>query len=82
MQPSECARLLLLEIGPIWNRAASSQNELILQYRRATRLTCWHAATQLHRRLVEIRDCEMAGHASAWRLDARDRSVVERGEKP
>lgn len=75
-------RLLLLEIRPIWNRVASSQRQLILENRRATRLIALsrHAETQLHRRLVEIRDCEMAGPAAGGRLDAHDRAVVERAE--
>ncbi len=76
------ARLLLLEIRPIWNRVASGQHELILEKRRASRLIALsrHAETQLHRRLVEIRDCEMASPTAAERLDARDRAVVERAE--
>jgi hypothetical protein len=76
------ARLLLLEVGPIWNRVAASEHQLILQHRRATVLTVLgrHAATQLHRRLVEIRDCEMASPATARRLDAHDHAVVERAE--
>ncbi|OOP60383.1 hypothetical protein BMF89_16730 [Arthrobacter sp. SRS-W-1-2016] len=75
-------RLLLLEIRPIWNRIASGQRELILENRRASRLIALsrHAETQLHRRLVEIRDCEMASLATDGRLDAHDRSVVERAE--
>lgn len=74
-------RLLLLEIAPIWNRVAAGQHELVLQHRRASRLIFFsrHAETQLHRRLVEIRDCEMASSASE-RLGAHDRSVVERAE--
>lgn len=76
------ARLLLLEVGPIWNRVAASEHQLTLQHRRATVLTVLgrHAATQLHRRLVEIRDCEMASTATARRLDAHDHAVVERAE--
>ncbi|PVZ60834.1 hypothetical protein [Arthrobacter sp. H-02-3] len=76
------ARLLLLEIGPIWNRVASSQHHLILRNRRTSSLTFFsrHAATQLHRRLVEIRDCEMASPEAAGHLDAHERSVVERAE--
>ncbi|MFH5877280.1 hypothetical protein [Arthrobacter sp. NA-172] len=76
------ARLLLVEVGPIWNRVASSQRELILEQRRASRLIALspHAETQLHRRLVEIRDCEMASPAAARRLNAHDRAVVERAE--
>lgn len=76
-------RLLLLEIRPIWNRVASRQSELILEKRRASRriLFCRHAETQLHRRLVEIRDCEMASPETSARLDAHDRSAVERAEQ-
>ncbi|GAA5194036.1 hypothetical protein GCM10023346_20530 [Arthrobacter gyeryongensis] len=75
-------RLLLLEIRPIWNRIASSQRELILENRRANLLIVFsrHAETQLHRRLVEIRDCEMASPAASGRLDVHDRAVVERAE--
>jgi hypothetical protein len=75
-------RLLLLEVRPIWNRVAFNQRQLILERRRASRLIVLtrHAETQLHRRLVEIRDCEMASPATAGRLDAHDRSVVERAE--
>jgi hypothetical protein len=75
-------RLLLLEIGPIWNRVASGQHDLIVRHRRAGRLIflCRHAETQLHRRLVEIRDCELASPAISGRLGAHDRSVVERAE--
>ncbi|MGO4586807.1 hypothetical protein AB4Z38_23450 [Arthrobacter sp. 2RAF6] len=75
-------RLLLLEIGPIWNRVAFTHHDLILEKRRASALIVLsrHAETQLHRRLVEIRDCEMASTATNGRLDAHDRSVVERAE--
>lgn len=75
-------RLLLLEVRPIWNRITSGQREQILENRRATRLIVLsrHAETQLHRRLVEIRDCEMAAPAAGRRLDAHDRAVVERAE--
>lgn len=76
------ARLLLLKVRPIWNRVASGHHELILEKRRASILIALsrRAETQLHRRLVEIRDCEMATPATDWRLDAHDRSVVERAE--
>ena len=75
-------RLLLLEIRPIWNRVAFTHHELILEKRRASALIVLsrHAETQLNRRLVEIRDCEMANSATDQRLDAHDRSVVERAE--
>jgi|GEM_PF-7057066 len=75
-------RLLLLEIRPIWNRVTVSQRQLVLEKRRAGRLIAFsrHAETQLHRRIVEIRDCEMASHATNARLNARERSVVERAE--
>lgn len=75
-------RLLLWKISPIWNRIAFGQHELVLQDRRASRLSffCRHAETQLHRRLVEIRDCEMANPETSGRLSAQDRSVVERAE--
>ncbi|MGM7774727.1 hypothetical protein ACSVHC_01690 [Arthrobacter sp. KNU-44] len=75
-------RLLLLEIGPIWNRAAFSHRDLILEKRRASALIVLsrHAETQLHRRLVEIRDCEMASGEAKVHLNAHDRSVVERAE--
>lgn len=75
-------RFLLLEVRPIWNRIASSQRQLILENRRAGWLIAFglHAETKLHRRLVEIRDCEMAGPAAGGRLDAHDRAVVERAE--
>ncbi|MFK4296630.1 hypothetical protein ABH924_001775 [Arthrobacter sp. GAS37] len=75
-------RLLLLEIRPIWNRVAFTHHDLILEKRRASALIALsrHAETQLHRRLVEIRDCEMAGSATDVRLDPHDRSVVERAE--
>jgi hypothetical protein len=74
------ARLLLLEVRPIWNHVAYGQRELTLQNRRATVLLffCRHAETQLHRRLVEIRDCEMASPRSKERLNEHDRSLVER----
>lgn len=75
-------RLLLLEVRPIWNRVASNQYELTLEHRPASRLIVLsrHAETQLHRRLVEIRDCEMASPATAGHLDAHDLAVVERAE--
>jgi hypothetical protein len=77
------ARLLLLEIGPIWNRVAADQRELILENRPASKLIALslHAETQLHRRLVEIRDCEMASQVAAGRLGRHDRAVVERAER-
>ncbi|MFE4837391.1 hypothetical protein ACFRAU_22260 [Arthrobacter sp. NPDC056691] len=76
-------RLFLWETTPIWNRIAFGQHELVLQDRRASRLSflCRHAETQLHRRLVEIRDCEMANPETSGRLAAHDRSVVERAEQ-
>ena len=76
------ARLLLLDVRPIWNRVTSNQYELILEHRPASKLLVLsrHADTQLHRRLVEIRDCEMASLTTAGRLDAHDRAVVERAE--
>jgi hypothetical protein len=75
-------RLLLLEIGPVWNRVASGQHDLVLEHRPVGRriFFCRHAETQLHRRLVEIRDCELASPASTGHLGAHDRSVVERAE--
>lgn len=75
-------RLLLLEVRPIWNRVASNQYELTLEHRHASSLIVLsrHAETQLHRRLVEIRDCEMASPANAGPLDAHDRAIVERAE--
>ncbi|MDQ0242448.1 hypothetical protein [Arthrobacter bambusae] len=75
-------RLLLLEIRPIWNRVAFTHHDLILVKRRASALIVLslHAETQLHRRLVEIRDCEMASPTIDGRLDGHDRSVVERAE--
>lgn len=75
-------RLLLLEVRPIWNRVSSSHHDLVLESRRASRLIVLsrHPETQLHRRLVEIRDCEMARPTTDVRLDAHDRSVVERAE--
>jgi hypothetical protein len=76
-------RLLLLEIRPIWNRVAYGQDQLVLQHRRASPLIVFsrHAETQLHRRLVEIRDCEMANPERIGDLEAHDRSVVERAEQ-
>jgi hypothetical protein len=76
-------RVLLVEIGPIWNRVTSGQNDLILEDRPAGRLLFFsrHADTQLHRRLVEIRDCEMASPMASRRLDEYSRSAVERAEQ-
>ncbi|UKA60424.1 DUF6545 domain-containing protein [Arthrobacter sp. FW306-2-2C-D06B] len=76
------ARLLLLEIEPIWNRVVSSHHQLILEKRRTSRfmVLSGHAETQLHRRLVEIRDCEMASPSITGRLDPHDKAVVERAE--
>ncbi|MFP3579256.1 hypothetical protein SB659_06655 [Arthrobacter sp. SIMBA_036] len=75
-------RLLLLEITPIWNRVTSTHHDLILQKSRTRALTVLsrHAETQLHRCLVEIRDCEMVTNASNVRLNPHDRAVVERAE--
>ncbi|WP_437773433.1 DUF6545 domain-containing protein [Arthrobacter sp. KNU40] len=71
-----------MEVRPIWNRVASSHHELILERRRASWLIVLsrHAETHLHRRLVDIRDCEMASTTADGRLEAHDRSVVERAE--
>lgn len=76
-------RLHLLQVGPVWNRVTSSQGHLILEKNRISRLSALarHPETQLHRRLVEIRDCEMASRDTNRRLSAHDRSVVERAEK-
>ncbi|MDI3243246.1 hypothetical protein QK292_17075 [Arthrobacter sp. AL08] len=75
-------RLLLLQIGPVWTRATSGRDQLILEKRQASGLVVLarHPETQLHRRLVEIRDCQMASPKLTMRLSIRDRSVVERAE--
>ncbi|MGO4860316.1 DUF6545 domain-containing protein [Arthrobacter sp. 2MCAF14] len=75
-------RMLLMEIRPIWNNVAYGQRELVLQDRQATLFLffCRHVENQLHRRLVEIRDCEMANPQVREQLSAHDRSVIERGE--
>ena len=75
-------RRLLLEVRPIWNRIAANQRNMVLEKHRASPLIVLsrHASTQLHRRIVEIRDCEMARQEPALRLTARERSVVERAE--
>ena len=48
-------------VGTIWTRVASGQDKLILA-KRPNKLTArsLHPETQLHRRLIEIRDFEMA----------------------
>lgn len=71
-----------MEIKPIWNDVTNCQRELILQDRRAAVLGLFsrHPETQLHRRLVEIRDCEMASPLARERLNERHLSVVERAE--
>ena len=76
-------RMLLMEIRPIWNNVAYGRRELVLQDRRATLFLffCRHVETQLHRRLVEIRDCEMANPQVREQLSAHDKSVIERGER-
>ena len=75
-------RLLLLKVRPIWNRIAAGQRQLVLEKHRASLLLAFsrHAETQLHRRIVEIRDCEMASQAPNGRLSAREQSVVEGAE--
>lgn len=75
------ARLLLLQIGPIWTRVAAGQDKLILS-KRPNKLIVLsrHPETQLHRRLVEIRDCEMASPDTNGHLSVQDRTVVERAE--
>ncbi|MDQ0769508.1 hypothetical protein QF031_002257 [Pseudarthrobacter defluvii] len=77
------ARVMLVKIGPIWNNVAYGRHELVLQNRRATPMLffCRHAQTQLHRRLVEIRDCEMANPVVGNRLGALERSIVEAAER-
>lgn len=76
-------RRLLLDVRPIWNRVAATQRHMVLEKHRASPLIVLsrHAETQLHRRIVEIRDCEMASQAPNLRLTARERSVVERAER-
>ena len=73
--------LMLLQIGPIWTRVAAGQDKLILA-KRPNKLTALsrHPETQLHRRLVEIRDCEMASPDTNGHLSTQDRAVVERAE--
>lgn len=74
-------RLLLLQIGPIWTRVASGQDKLILAKRSSALIALSrHPETQLHRRLVEIRDCEMASPEANGQLSTQDRFVVERAE--
>ncbi len=75
-------RRLLLEVRPIWNRVAANQRSMVLEKHRASPLIVLsrHAETQLHRRIVEIRDCEMARQAPNLHLTPRERSVVERAE--
>lgn len=76
------ARLLLMKINPVWNDVTNCQRELVLQDRRGALpvLFSRHAETQLHRRLVEIRDCELASPLARERLNAHHSSVVERAE--
>ncbi len=76
------ARVLLVKINPVWNDVTNCQRELVLQDRRAAlpALFSRHAETQLHRRLVEIRDCEMASPLARERLKARHLLAVERAE--
>ena len=76
------ARLLLMKINPVWNDVTNCQRELVLQDRRAALLVLVsrHAETQLHRRLVEIRDCELTSPLARERLSAHNLSVVQRAE--
>jgi len=76
------ARLLLMQIKPIWNDVTSCQRELVLQDHRPALLVFFsrHAETQLHRHLVEILDCELASPLARERLNAHHLLVVERAE--
>jgi hypothetical protein len=76
------ARLLLVKVNPVWNEVTNCQRELVLQDRRAALSVLFsrHAETQLHRCLVEIRDCEMASPLARERLNAHHMLVVERAE--
>lgn len=76
------ARLLLMQIKPIWNDVTSCQRELVLQDHRPALLVFFsrHAEAQLHRHLVEILDCELASPLARERLNEHHLSVVERAE--
>lgn len=76
------ARLLLMQIKPIWNDVTSCQRELVLQDHRPALLVFFsrHAEAQLHRHLVEILDCELASPLARERLNDHHLSVVERAE--
>ncbi|MHC6592774.1 hypothetical protein [Arthrobacter sp. C152] len=76
------ARLLLMQIKPIWNDVTSCQRELVLQDHRPALLVFFsrHAEAQLHRHLVEILDCELASPLARERLNEYHLSVVERAE--
>ncbi len=56
------ARLLLIRLRPAWLHATESRRDLVLAPSRLEFLTPLkpHADRHLHRRLIEIRDCEMA----------------------
>lgn len=75
-------RMLLLQVWPIWNRVTCGRDHLILETRqnRGFMVLSRHPETQLHRRLVEIRDCEMATPKTDGHLSAHDLSVVEHAE--
>lgn len=74
-------RVLLLKIDPIWERITAGQRQLVLaKPHPKLALLQRHPENQLHRRLVEIRDCEMSSPVTAARLNAQDRAVVEKAE--
>ena len=74
-------RLLLLKVDPIWKRITEGQLQLVLaKPHPAIALLRRHPENHLHRRLVEIRDCEMSSPTTAARLNAEDRAVVEKAE--
>lgn len=77
------ARRLLVKIRPIWNEVTNGQRELVLQDYGAASLVILrrHAEAQLHRHLVEIRDCEMANPLVQESLNGYNLSVVERAER-
>jgi hypothetical protein len=70
------ARLLLIRLRPIWLQATASRRDLVLVPSRWEVVTPLkpHADRHLHRRLIEIRDGEMAsGKAAELATTGRDR---------
>ncbi len=76
------SRILLIKLFPLWRKQTAQRPDLVLEppIRNALNTFRRHPETQLHRRVIEIRDCEMARGHMAPAMTPRDLSLLEHAE--